>query len=49
VNDDVLMVTANQTLVLVDLDERRATPIPETYKQAVLAFEGEDCELKVPA
>ena len=40
--DDVLMVTAQQTLVLVDLDERKAVPIPETYKDAIRAFEGDD-------
>ena len=39
--DDELMVTATQTLVLVDLDERKAAPIPESYKEAVRAFEGE--------
>jgi acyl-CoA thioester hydrolase len=43
--DDVQMVTARQTLVLVDLEERRAAPIPNSYKQAVRAFEGDDCEL----
>jgi acyl-CoA thioester hydrolase len=42
--DDELMVTAAQTLVLVDLDERKAVPIPETYKEAVRAFEGEALE-----
>jgi acyl-CoA thioester hydrolase len=49
VERDVLMVTARQTLVLVDLDERRAAPVPEGYKQAIRAFEGDDCELAVPA
>jgi acyl-CoA thioester hydrolase len=44
VDDDGLMVTARQTLVLVDLDERRAAPIPDSYRQAVKAFEGRDCE-----
>jgi len=39
--DDELMVTATQTVVLVDLDERKAVPIPEAYKEAVRAFEGE--------
>ena len=39
--DDVLMVTATQTLVLVDLDERKAVPIPETYKEAIRSFEGD--------
>ncbi|MFL5919034.1 MAG: acyl-CoA thioesterase [Gaiellaceae bacterium] len=39
--DDLLMVTATQTLVLVDLDERKAVPIPESYKEAIHAFEGD--------
>ena len=45
VEDDELMVTARQTLVLVDLAERRAAPIPDSYKDAIGAFEGGDCEL----
>jgi acyl-CoA thioester hydrolase len=45
VDDDVLMVTSRQTLVLVDLDERRAAPIPDAYRQAIRSFEGGDCEL----
>ena len=48
VEDDVLMVTALQTLVLVDLDERRAAAIPETYRERVRAFEGDDLEVAVP-
>ena len=42
VPDDVLMVTASQTLVLVDLEERRAVPIPKVYRERVRAFEGDD-------
>jgi acyl-CoA thioester hydrolase len=42
--DDVLMVTATQTLVLVDLDERRACAVPESYRERIVAFEGEDLE-----
>ena len=42
VPDDVLMVTATLTLVLVDLEERRAVPIPEAYRERVRAFEGGD-------
>lgn len=42
--DDVLMVTATQTLVLVDLEQRKAVPIPESYKDVVRAFEGEELE-----
>jgi acyl-CoA thioester hydrolase len=44
VEDDVLMVTANQTLVLVDLDERRACAIPDWYREQIGAFEGSDLE-----
>jgi acyl-CoA thioester hydrolase len=43
-SDDELMVRATQTLVLVDLEERKAVPIPEVYKEAVRAFEGEALE-----
>ena len=42
--DDLLLVTATQTLVLVDLDERKAVPIPDSYKKAIYAFEGEALE-----
>ncbi len=41
---DELMVTASQTLVLVDLDERRATEIPEDYRERMRSFEGTDLE-----
>ena len=44
VEDDRLMVTAKQTLVLVDLADRRAVEVPGTYREAVRAFEGEDLE-----
>ena len=44
VPDDVLMVTATLTLVLVDLKERRAVPIPDGYRARVRAFEGDDLE-----
>jgi acyl-CoA thioester hydrolase len=43
-DDDALTVTADQTLVLVDLDERRAYPIPDDYRDAMRAFEGDDLE-----
>src|SRR5438477_10508574 len=42
--DGVLMVTAHQTLVLVDLDERKAVPIPDSYREAIRAFEGDVLE-----
>ena len=42
--DDALMVTAQQTLVYVDLAERKARPIPDGYRNAIRAFEGDDVE-----
>ena len=42
--DDELMVTATQTLVLVDLEERRACEIPASYRELIRGFEGEDLE-----
>ncbi len=42
--DDLLMVTATQTLVLVDLDERKAVAIPDTYRDAIRSFEGDALE-----
>jgi acyl-CoA thioester hydrolase len=41
--DDVLMVTAQQTLVHVDLAERKARPVPDAFREPVYAFEGDDC------
>ena len=37
--DDVLMVTASQTLVLVDLTQRRAREIPHEWRRPVEEFE----------
>jgi acyl-CoA thioester hydrolase len=48
VEDDELMCTAEQTLVLVDPAERRAVPIPDGYREAIERFEGADLELAVP-
>jgi acyl-CoA thioester hydrolase len=42
--DDVLMVTAQQTLVLVDLGERRPRAIPDEYREKIGDFESEDLE-----
>jgi acyl-CoA thioester hydrolase len=42
--DDTLMVTAHQTLVYVDLAERRAREVPHEYRTRVLEFEGDDAE-----
>jgi acyl-CoA thioester hydrolase len=44
VEDEELMVTADQTLVLVDLDKRRAARIPDTFRERIREFEGADCE-----
>jgi acyl-CoA thioester hydrolase len=42
--DDELMVTAELTVVLVDLDERRPIPIPDDVRETIRAFEGADLE-----
>jgi acyl-CoA thioester hydrolase len=47
-DDDELMVTASQTLVLVDLDERKACEIPESFIDPVRAFEGDDLQVGTP-
>src|SRR2546428_6986810 len=40
--DDVLMVTAQQTLVHVDVPQRRAFPVPDWFRDPIRAFEGDD-------
>ena len=42
--DDALMVTAHQTLVYVDLAQRRAREVPAGFREPVIAFEGDDVE-----
>ena len=42
--DETLMVTATQTLVLVDVATRRPTPLPESSRAPIRAFEGADLE-----
>jgi acyl-CoA thioester hydrolase len=42
--DNVLMVTAHQTLVYVDLAERKKCAMPNEFRDNVLAFEGDDVE-----
>jgi acyl-CoA thioester hydrolase len=44
VPDDTLMVTAEQTLVLVEIGERRACPIPDSFRERMAAYEGSDLE-----
>jgi len=38
--DDSLMVTATQTLVLIDHDDRRTISVPDSFRAHVSAFEG---------
>jgi acyl-CoA thioester hydrolase len=45
VEDDVLMVTAQQTLVLVDLEERKACEVPGWFRERIAEFEGADTDL----
>jgi acyl-CoA thioester hydrolase len=42
--DETLMVTAHQTLVYVDLDERTAVAVPDDYRASLIEFEGDDAE-----
>jgi acyl-CoA thioester hydrolase len=42
--DRTLMATARQTAVLVDLERRRAQPIPDWLRERFRAFEGDDLE-----
>ena len=42
--DATLMVTAHQTLVYVDLAERRPVAVPDDYRTAVQGFEGDDVD-----
>jgi len=42
--DDALMVTGQQTLVLIDLDSRRPSPVPDDLRAAVRALEGADLD-----
>jgi acyl-CoA thioester hydrolase len=41
VDDDRLMCTARITLVYIDAGSRRPVPIPDEYRSAIAAFEGE--------
>ena len=40
----VLAVTATQTLVLVDLAERKPCPVPDWWREKIHAFEGGDLD-----
>jgi len=45
---DTLLTSAEQTFVLVDLDEHRTHPIPHATRQPLAEIEGADLELAVP-
>jgi acyl-CoA thioester hydrolase len=47
--NDLLLVRSRETLVRIDKQTRRPVPVPDECRQAVLAFEGADCELPAPA
>ncbi|HST16646.1 MAG TPA: thioesterase family protein [Gaiellaceae bacterium] len=38
---DVLMATAKQTLVLIDLAGRRPVPVPDAFRERISAFQGD--------
>jgi acyl-CoA thioester hydrolase len=40
--DDTLMVTAEQTLVLIEVESRRPTPVPDDFRAAVRTLENGD-------
>ena len=42
---EALAVTATQTLVLVDLAERRPCPVPDWWREKIRAFEGDDVDI----
>jgi len=42
--DDLPLATARQTLVLIDMAARRPHSVPEWYREAVRAFEGDDLD-----
>jgi acyl-CoA thioester hydrolase len=42
--EGTLMVTAHQTLVYIDLAERKAAPLPEAYRATIASLEGDDAE-----
>ena len=40
--EETLMVTATQTLVLIDREGRTATPVPDSLRVSIRALEGDD-------
>jgi acyl-CoA thioester hydrolase len=43
--DELLMVTAHQTLVYIDLAERKAAAVPDEYRTAIAQYEGDDVDV----
>jgi acyl-CoA thioester hydrolase len=41
---ETLAVTATQTLVLVDLTERKPCPVPDWWQEKIRGFEGSDVD-----
>jgi acyl-CoA thioester hydrolase len=41
---EVLAVTAEQTAVLVDLEKRTTCPVPDSFRERIRAFEGDDLD-----
>jgi acyl-CoA thioester hydrolase len=40
-DDDTLMATAKATLVCIALDERRAVPVPDSFREQIAAFQAD--------
>jgi acyl-CoA thioester hydrolase len=40
VDDDALMATAKQTLVLISLPDRRPVQVPDSFRERIAAFDG---------
>jgi acyl-CoA thioester hydrolase len=45
VDDDLLMCTVRSTLVLIDAATRRPILVPDEYRRAIAAFEGDGVEI----
>jgi len=41
-DDDTLMATAKATLVCIALDERRAVPVPQPFRDQIASFQGQE-------
>jgi YbgC/YbaW family acyl-CoA thioester hydrolase len=44
---ETLAVTASQTAVLVDLSDRKPSPVPDWWRERIRAFEGADLDNSV--